>query len=108
MVYCLPVLLNFIFPTPFRFYKNPDKQGTILHVGTVIHGSAEYKSARLTNKERKQTLVEEILADKSIKSYTKRKFSEVQDKAAKRNLNSKTKKGQMGENRTSKKLRMLF
>jgi hypothetical protein len=48
---------------PKRFYKNPDKIGKVLHTGTVIEGAAEYKSSRLTNKERKQTIVEEILAD---------------------------------------------
>jgi hypothetical protein len=50
----------------------------ILHTGTVIEGPAEYKSARLTNKERKQSIVEEILADKKIKDYSKRKFMEIQ------------------------------
>lgn len=61
-----------------RFYKNPDKLGSVVHIGTVIQGPAEYKSARLTNKERRGTIVEEILADKDIKSYSKRKFMEIQ------------------------------
>ena len=61
-----------------RFYKNPDKLGTVLHIGTVIEGPSEYKSARLTNKERKQSIVEEILADKDIKNYSKRKYMEIQ------------------------------
>ena len=61
-----------------RFYKNPDKLRNVLHVGTVIEGSAEYKSARLTNKERRQTLVQEVMADVQLKSYSKRKYSEIQ------------------------------
>jgi hypothetical protein len=93
---------------PKRFYKNPDRNGKILHVGTVIEGPSEYKSARLTNKERRGSLVEEILADSSIKEYTKRKFSDVQQKNAKKGNRSKVKKGKMGQNKTSKKLRMLY
>lgn len=78
----------------FRFYKNPDKFTKILHTGTVIEGPAEYKSARLTNRERKQTLVEEILADKKIKDYSKRKFMEIQsEKTNKRKAYKSAKKG---------------
>lgn len=94
---------------PKRFYKNPDKPGKILHVGTVVEGPSEYKSARMTKKERKQSLVEEILSDSTIKNYTKRKFSEIQEKNSKKrgNLN-KVKKGRMGQNKSAKKLRMLY
>lgn len=57
----------------------------ILHTGTVIEGPAEYKSSRLTNRERKQTIVEEILADKKIKDYSKKKFLEIQaDKSSRK------------------------
>ena len=65
-----------------RFYKNPDKQRPVLHIGTVIEGAAEYKSARITNKTRRQTIVDEILADSSIREYTKRKFMEIQKENA--------------------------
>ena len=51
---------------PKRFYKAPDKMRAILHVGTVIEGSAEYKSARLTNKQRKQTIVDEVCLSTKI------------------------------------------
>lgn len=67
-----------LYACVYRFYKNPDKMAKILHTGTVIEGPSEYKSARLTNKERKQSIVEEILADKKIKDYSKRKFMEIQ------------------------------
>lgn len=77
---------------PKRFYKNPDKLGTILHVGTVIEGSAEYKSNRLTRKERKQSILEELMSDNSIKNYTKNKYEAIQQKnMKKRNKNSKSK-----------------
>jgi hypothetical protein len=48
---------------PKRFYKNPDKMGKVLHVGTVIEGPSEYFSSRMSRKERKQTIVEEILGE---------------------------------------------
>ena len=44
----------------------------------MIEGPSEYKSARMTNRERKQTIVEEILGDKKIKDYSKKKFLEIQ------------------------------
>ena len=67
----------------YRFYKNPDKQRPIVHIGTVIEGPAEYKSSRLTNRERKQSLVDEILADSKIRDYTKRKYMDIQQENAK-------------------------
>lgn len=36
-------------------------------IGTVIEGPTEYFSARLTKKQRKQTIVDEILADKQLR-----------------------------------------
>jgi len=53
-------------------------------VGTVIEGPGEYFSSRLTRKERKQTIVDEILADKSIRDYAKRTYNDIQSKKAKR------------------------
>lgn len=65
---------------PKRFYKNPDKIKNIVGVGTVIEGPSEYKNARLTKKERKTTIVDEILHDTTVKSYSKRVYAELQDK----------------------------
>ena len=64
----------------------------ILHTGTVIEGPAEYKSSRMTNRERKQSIVEEILADKKIRDYSKNKFLEIQsEKSRKKSFQSITK-----------------
>jgi Fcf2 pre-rRNA processing len=76
-----------------RFYKNPDKMGKVLHVGTVIEGPSEYFSSRLSRKERKQTIVEEILGDKSLKDYSKRKYSEIQIEKSSKKKMFKSKKG---------------
>jgi hypothetical protein len=62
----------------------------ILHTGTVIEGPSEYKSARMTNRERKQTIVEEILADKKIRDYSKNKFLEIQSKKSSKKKAYKT------------------
>ena len=65
----------------------------VLHMGTVIEGPHEFKSSRLTNKERKQTIVDEILNDSQIKSYSKRKFLDIQkEKSNKINFNKFSKK----------------
>jgi hypothetical protein len=61
-----------------RFYKNPDKIKTVLHIGTVVEGPSEYKSQRLTKKERKTSITEEILADADVKKYSKRVFADIQ------------------------------
>jgi hypothetical protein len=95
---------------PKRFYKNPDKIGKVLHTGTVIEGAHEYKSSRLTKKERKTSIVEEILADRQIKDYSKRKFLEIQSeraKTVKAFRNKPTKKGKLKAQK-AKKVHKLF
>lgn len=65
---------------PKRFYKNPDKITNVLHIGTVIEGPSEYKSSRLTNRERKQTIVDEVLSSQLIRDYTKSKYLDIQQR----------------------------
>lgn len=38
-------------------------------VGTVIESSTEFYSGRLTKKERKATLADELLSDETLKNY---------------------------------------
>ena len=88
--------VSFIIPSMpalNRFYKNADKVGKVLHVGTVVEGPSEYFSSRLSKKERKQTIVEEILGDKTLKDYSKRKYSEIQYEKSNKKKMFKTKKG---------------
>jgi hypothetical protein len=47
-------------------------------VGTIIEGPAEFFSARLSNKDRKRTLVEEVLAGESATQRFKSKYKEIQ------------------------------
>jgi hypothetical protein len=80
----LQVIRNRTYLNPKKFYKKADAFGSShLQVGTVIEGSAEFYSSRLTNKERRTTLTQEIMADPEIASYAKRKFTTIQqDKQA--------------------------
>ena len=87
-----------------RFYKNPDKPGTVVHIGTVIEVPSEYKSSRLTKRERKQSVLEEIMSDDSIKNYSKRVFNTIQEqKSNKRRVYKASKK-----DKKPKKVRSLY
>ena len=96
---------------PKRFYKNPDKMKNVIGVGTVIEGPDEFISQRLTRKERKQSLVGEILADSQIKEYTKRKYAEIQTEKE-RNSFRKKKQSKMGQRKGvgsgGRKIRKLY
>lgn len=72
-----------------------------MHVGTVIEGPTEFKSSRLTKKERKTSFVDEILSDNKTRNYTRRVFMDIQEargnkkkfqKAAKKARKAKAKK----------------
>jgi hypothetical protein len=49
-------------------------------VGTLVEGPTEFYSARLTKKERKRTLVEEVLASGQALSKFKTKYNEIQER----------------------------
>jgi len=65
---------------PKRFYRSSDmKKGLpkFFQVGTLIEGSAEGSSSRLTRKERKQSMLEELLADSSLRARAKKRTKAV-------------------------------
>jgi hypothetical protein len=47
-------------------------------VGTIIEGPTEFLSARLSNKDRKRTLVEDVLAGENASGRFKAKYGEIQ------------------------------
>jgi len=51
-------------------------------MGTIIESPTEYFSGRIKKKDRKETIVEELLADNQSRNYFKKKYTEIQDKAA--------------------------
>ncbi|KUJ19787.1 putative rRNA-processing protein fcf2 [Mollisia scopiformis] len=66
---------------PKRHYKKESGKPQVpefSQVGTIIEGPTEYFSARLTNKDRKRTLVEEVLAGEVTTGRFKAKYNEIQ------------------------------
>lgn len=67
---------------PKRFYKKENAKKNQVpeysQVGTVIEGPTEFFSARLSNKERKRTLVEEVLAGEKTTQRFKSKYRDIQ------------------------------
>ncbi|KAJ2356445.1 hypothetical protein GGF43_002071 [Coemansia sp. RSA 2618] len=65
---------------PKRFYKKDvaqKKMPKYFEMGTVVEGPTEFYSSRLTKKERRRNLVDELLADKGARDYFKRKVGEI-------------------------------
>ncbi|XP_010558463.1 PREDICTED: rRNA-processing protein fcf2 [Tarenaya hassleriana] len=80
---------------PKRHYKKGDSNLKSLpkyfQVGTVIEPSVEFYSTRLTKKERKSSITEELLSDPTVSQYRKRKVREIEE--TKRPVHSKKWKG---------------
>ncbi|XP_077986823.1 uncharacterized protein LOC144441159 [Glandiceps talaboti] len=66
---------------PKRFYKKNDVVGLpkFVQVGRVIEHAADFYHSRIPKKERKKTIVDELLADAEFRRYNKRKYAEVQE-----------------------------
>jgi hypothetical protein len=67
---------------PKRFYKKESSKASVpefSQVGTIIEGPTEFFTARLTNKERKRTLVEEVLQSEKNSGRFKSKYNEIQE-----------------------------
>ena len=73
----LAMIRNRTYLDPKRFYKSSDKHHSVVQVGTVIEGAAEFYSSRLTKKERRTNLTEELMADKATLDYAKNKFKKM-------------------------------
>ena len=66
---------------PQRHYKKESSKILVpdfSQVGRVIEGPTEHFSARLPNKERKRTFVEEVLASEGSNGRFKKKYNEIQ------------------------------
>jgi len=69
-----------------RFYKKNDRKTLPkhFHIGKVIDSPIEFYSSRLTKKERKKTIVDELMADAEFMKYNKRKYKEIIDERKKK------------------------
>ncbi|XP_048005427.1 deoxynucleotidyltransferase terminal-interacting protein 2 [Leguminivora glycinivorella] len=64
---------------PKHFYKKNDMEvlPKYFQVGTVMDSSLDHVNERLTRKQRKRTMVDELLADSEFQKYNKRKYKEI-------------------------------
>lgn len=65
---------------PKRFYKKNDMKTLpkFVQVGTVMDSAADFHHARVSRKDRRQTIVDELLADAEMRRYNKKKYMELQ------------------------------
>ena len=68
------------FVNPKKFFKKNEltKFPKFFQVGTVVAGPTDFKDRKLTRKERKQGVADELLADDERIAYSKGKFKEIQ------------------------------
>ncbi|CAK9810306.1 Deoxynucleotidyltransferase terminal-interacting protein 2 [Anthophora plagiata] len=64
---------------PKHFYKKNDLKALprYFQIGKIIDTPVDYYSGRLTKKERKKTIVDELMADAQFSKYNKRKYKEI-------------------------------
>lgn len=70
---------------PKHFYKKNDMQvlPKYFHIGKVVDTPLDFYNSRLTKKERKKTIVDELIADAEFAKYNKRKYKEIIDEKRK-------------------------
>jgi hypothetical protein len=65
---------------PKRHYKKDNSKNDIppfSQVGTIIEGATEFYSSRVNKKERKQTILEEVVAQEKESGRFQRKYEEI-------------------------------
>lgn len=89
---------------PKRHYKKDNSKNDIpqfSQVGTIIEGATEFYSSRVTKKERKQTILEEVVAQEKESGRFQRKYEEINKskasgkKAFYKSLKAKRSKGKV-------------
>ncbi|XP_012253864.2 deoxynucleotidyltransferase terminal-interacting protein 2 [Athalia rosae] len=75
---------------PKHFYKKNDLKvlPKYFHIGKVMDSPLDYYNNRLTNKERKRTIVDELMADAEFSKFNKRKYKEIIDEKRKTHFKS--------------------
>merc|ERR1712179_111576 len=63
-----------------RFYKKPDSElPKYFQIGQIQDNAADFYNDRIPKKERKKTLVDELMSDAEFRKYNKRKYAEIQE-----------------------------
>ncbi|KAI5633472.1 fcf2 pre-rRNA processing domain-containing protein [Phthorimaea operculella] len=70
---------------PKHFYKKNDMEvlPKYFQVGRIMDSPLDHVNERLTRKERKRTMVDELLADAQFQKYNKKKYKEIIDEKRK-------------------------
>jgi len=96
----LRLIRNRNYLDPKRFYKSADPiEKKVVQIGTVVEGAAEYYSSRLTKKQRRTNLVDEVLADPATASYAQNKYRDMQREKTAAAMKRKKYKGGSGKKR---------
>lgn len=64
-----------------RFYKKDNSKASVpefSQIGTIVEGPTEYFNARMTKKERKRTLLEEVMEAEAESRKFKSKYGDIQ------------------------------
>ncbi|XP_045904859.1 deoxynucleotidyltransferase terminal-interacting protein 2 isoform X1 [Micropterus dolomieu] len=79
---------------PKRFYKKNDRDGfpKYFQVGTVVDSAVDFYHSRIPNKDRKRTMVEELLADAEFRHNNKKKYQHIVTEKAAQGAGKRNKK----------------
>ncbi|KAJ8279637.1 hypothetical protein COCON_G00067030 [Conger conger] len=79
---------------PKRFYKKNDRDGfpKYFQVGTVVDSPVDFYNSRVPKKQRKRTMVDELLADAEFRNYNKKKYKQIMTEKAARAAGKKNRK----------------
>ena len=71
---------------PKRFYKknSSDALPKYFQIGTIVDNAADFYTDRVAKKDRKKTMVDELLADAEFKKFQKRKYVEIIEEKSKK------------------------
>ncbi|XP_029906235.1 deoxynucleotidyltransferase terminal-interacting protein 2 [Myripristis murdjan] len=77
-----------------RFYKKNDRDGfpKYFQVGTVVDNPADFYHSRIPKKERKRTMVEELMADAEFRHNNKKRYQQIMMERAARGAGKRNKK----------------
>jgi hypothetical protein len=95
---------------PKRFYKSMGNSDNLdvrrLQLGTVIEAPHEFYTAeRLRRRERKPRILDEVMTDQKVRSYVKRRFRAVQERAQRTAEASRRRRPRQPGGRLSKRTR---
>ncbi|XP_069836417.1 deoxynucleotidyltransferase terminal-interacting protein 2-like [Dendropsophus ebraccatus] len=79
---------------PKHFYKKNDREGfpKYFEVGTVVDSPIDFYHSRIPKKQRKRTIVEELLVDSEFRRYNKKKYKEIMEEKTARAAGKKNRK----------------